>query len=285
MISVLVDLFREAGWIDREDGEEIRVPEERSCGVEEGQILFFRECLREVPAYLRGKASPIAFDEKNIAIWDRFLGCPSFRACRKLLMGLIGIENRPGFRVLDLCHGPGWGLLDVAASYPGASLTAIDFTDSFSRLARERMEGTAALGGNPPNIRWLDSGQWTGFGSPLPVEDGAFDAILFCCGDPYIPKASRREVYSDIYRALAPGGRLGIFTRAYPDAARLSVPSSNVRVATLVHDFLESVCVGWEGFSCMEADMAMFKEIGYRKWEGTRGRMKLLEGALWILAK
>ena len=284
MISVLMDLFREAGWLDGGNGGASRAPEEACDRVEEGQVAFFRECLRHVPAFLRGDPAPFAFDEKSVSMWDRFLGCPSYRSCRKMLMGLIGVENWPTFRLLDLCHGPGWGLADAVASYPAARVTAVDFTGSFARLARERLNGGGA-GPGGANLRWFDSGQWKGFGSPLPLDDGAFDAVLFCCGDPYIPRGIREDVYREISRVLVPGGRLGILTRAYPDAACRYVPSRGVRIATLIHDFAEGVCAGWEGFSDMGENERLFSEIGFRGREGNHGKTNFLDGTLWVLEK
>jgi ubiquinone/menaquinone biosynthesis C-methylase UbiE len=285
MIRVLLDLIREAGWIDHGSGGSVRMPEEAGARVEDAQILFFRECLRHVPAFLRGDPAPFGFDGKSAAIWDRFLGCSSFRSCRKMLMELMGVENSPAFRLLDLCHGPGWGLADAVASYPEARVTAVDFTDSFARMARERVNGSAGQGSRSPDIRWIDPCRWKGFGNPLPLDDGAFDAVLFSCGDPYIPKAIRKDVYREISRVLVSGGRLGILTRAYPDADHLRVPSSGVRIATLVHDFSEGVCAGWEGFSGLDENSRMFEEIGYREGAGRRGRTNFLDGTLWVLTK
>ncbi len=285
MIGVLVDLFREAGWIDHEDGGASRMPEEECGRVEDAQILFFRECLRHVPAFLRGEPALFRFDDRSVATWDRFLGCSSFRSCRRMLMELMGVENSPSFRLLDLCHGPGWGLADAVASYPEALVTAVDFTDSFARLAKERVNGAAGEVSGRSNIRWVDPGRWKGFGSPLPLDDGAFDAVLFSCGDPYIPRTIRKDVYRDISRVLVPGGRLGILTRAYPDPGRRHVLSSGVRIATLIHDFSEGVCAGWEGFSDPEENARMFEGIGYREGRGHRGRKSFLDGTLWVLEK
>jgi SAM-dependent methyltransferase len=289
MIRVLADLFGEVGWLDPGNREVTRPPEESCEYGEDSPIHFFRECLRHVPAYLRGEQAPFGFDDNSVSTWDRFLGCSSFRFCRKMLMGLMEVENRPTYRLLDLCHGPGWGIAEAVASYPEAQLTALDFTDSFARAARERVNAAAGsnggAGSGASNIRWIDSGQWKGFGQPLPLDDGAFDAVLFSCGDPYIPRANRKEIYGDIARVLAPGGRLGIFTRVYPDSGRRHVSSPEVRIATLIHDFAEGVCTGWEGFSDSEENERMFGEIGYRAAAGRRGRASFLDGTLWVLRK
>jgi SAM-dependent methyltransferase len=285
MIAVLLDLFREAGWIDPPPGVAAPAGGEEGARVEEAQILFFRECLRHVPAFLRGDPAPFGFDERSVDTWDRFLGCASFRSCRKLLMELMGVASRPTYRLLDLCHGPGWGLADAVAAYPEARITAVDFTDSFAGKARERVNGAAGPGRNGANIRWIEPGRWKGFGSPLPFDSGSFDGVIFSCGDPYIPRAIRKEVYAEIARVLVSGGRLGIVTRAYPDPGRRHVSSPGVRIATLIHDFSEGVCAGWEGFSGTEENVRMFAELGYREGSGTRGRASFLDGTLWVLGR
>jgi len=279
MVAVLLDLVREAGWDGRDGGPSFRTPEEGSVPPADAQLAFFRECLRNVPAYLRGGPSPFGFDEASAGLWDRFLGCPSFRYCRRQLLKRMGVENQPSFRLLDLCCGTGWGLAEAARICPRARMTAVDFTGSLGRAARDRVIGAV------PDVRWIDSGQWKGFGDPLPLPDGEFDAVLFCCGDPYIPGARRGEVYREIARVLAPGGRLGVLTRGYPDPGRRAVPSAGMRLAALIHDFSESVCRGWEGFVDPAENARVFRETGFREEVGLSGGADFLEGALWVLVK
>jgi SAM-dependent methyltransferase len=201
----------------------------------------------------------------------------------------MGVENRATFRLLDLCHGPGWGLADVAVMYPAIRITAIDFTDAFAGTARDRVravdEKNREMGCGSVKIRWTGPREWGGFGSPLPFGNGAFDAVFFSGGDPYIPRRLRRDVYGEIGRVLAHEGRLGILTRGYPDPGHRYVPSTRMRIATLVHDFAESVCGGWEGFSEPEENIRMFMEIGYREGGAALGGMSFLESSLWVLSK
>lgn len=289
MIAVLLDLYKEVGRSALQDDEAFWKQVELSARLDDAQLFFFRECLRHVPAYLRGGPSSLEFDKTNIGIWDRFLGCPSFRSCRKLLLELMDVEDSPSFHLLDLCHGPGWGLVEAVGACPAAHMTAVDFTDSFARMARKRVyEANAAISGAGPeglNIRWIDSGQWKGFGSPLPLEDSEFDAVLFCCADPYIPALIRKDVYREISRVLSPGGRLGILTRGYPDPARRHVSSAGMRIASLVHDFSESVCCGWAGFSDPGENAKIFHDLGYREGANVPGSTNFLEGSLWVLRK
>ncbi|MBP2674724.1 MAG: hypothetical protein H6Q84_1564, partial [Deltaproteobacteria bacterium] len=68
-------------------------------------------------------------------------------------------------------------------------------------------------------------------------------------------------------------------------AACRYVPSRGVRIATLIHDFAEGVCAGWEGFSDMGENERLFSEIGFRGREGNHGKTNFLDGTLWVLEK
>ena len=304
MIAVFLDILNELGLCVREEGmwrwvsrggrnpaitEVIVGSHESGVPVDDGQLFFFRECLRHLPAYLRGGPESIGFDEKSVTAWDRFLGCAEFRSCRKLLLELMEVENRKTFRLLDLCHGPGWGIAEAVSLYPEVRLTAIDFTDAFSQAARGRVRKAAGMNREASHedsgIRWIGPRQWSGFGCPLPFGDGEFDAVLFSGGDPYIPRTLRKAVYEEVARVLAPGGSLGILTRGYPDPGRQYVPSYQMRITALVHDFSESVCEGWEGFSDPEENVRMFKDIGFLEGGAVSGGMSFLESSLWVLRK
>ncbi len=305
MICLLIDLLSECGWLREEEGvwrwnQENRrvIPEsgsappsvEESLGaVSDGQYLFFRECLESVPAYLRGGSSSMRFDEKCAVAWEQFLGCGEFSTCRSLLLELMGIENHPSFRVLDLCHGPGWGLEAVISRFPAIRITALDFTDAFSQRARERAARAQTrnrhMGYLVADITWVGPDQWKGFGDAFPFPDGSFEAVFFSCGDPYVPHERRSMVCGGIGRVLAPGGTLGILTRCRPDADARHVVSFWLRVSALAHDFAESVCEGWEGFSDAEENIRMFSEVGFRGGVPHLGSMSFLESSLWVLKK
>jgi SAM-dependent methyltransferase len=202
---------------------------------------------------------------------------------------LMGIENHASFRLLDLCHGPGWGLEAAVSRYPAIHISALDFTEVFSRTAKARAEDAQArnrrLGHPAVPIVWLGPDRWRGFGDPFPFPDGSFEAVFFSCGDPYVPHAVRGEVYREIGRVLVPGGRLGILTRCLPDAGARHIPSFWLRISALVHDFAESVCEGWEGFSDTEENVRLFSDAGFLGGVSLLGGMSLLESSLWVLKK
>jgi len=305
MICLLVDLLSECGWLRREEGvwrwdrENRRaISETGGAAVSaekspeaavDGQYLFFRDCLESVPAYLRGGGPSMQFDEKSAVAWEGFLACAEFRTCRSLLLELMGIENHPSFRLLDLCHGPGWGLEEVISRFPAIRITALDFTEAFSRKARERAARAQActrrMGYPVAPIDWMGPDLWKGFGDPFPFPDGSFEAVFFSCGDPYVPHGRRGMVYGEIGRVLAPEGILGILTRCRPDADARHVASFWLRISALAHDFAESVCEGWEGFSDARENIRLFSDVGFQGGVAHLGTMSSLESSLWVLKK
>jgi hypothetical protein len=56
-------------------------------------------------------------------------------------------------------------------------------------------------------------------------------------------------------------------------------------MAALAHDFAESVCEGWEGFSDAEENSRLFERLGFRPGGPLFGSMHLLESSLWVLKK
>lgn len=303
MICLWLSLLRECGWIREVDGVwrwDSAGPPAIPAGGDSGppgrdawradaQHLFFMRCLACVPAYLRGGPPSVLFDEASAGSWELFLGCPEFRTCRSLLLEVMGIENRPSVRLLDLCHGPGWGLEAAISQFPQIRITALDFTEVFHDRARARAEDAQTrnrqLGRPVVPIDWVGPGRWKGFGRPLPFRDGSFEAVFFSCGDPYIPRDLRGAVYREIGRVLAPGGRLGVLTRSRPDAGGRHVPSLWLRISALAHDFAESVCAGWEGFSDAEETIRIFSDIGFEGGGGVMETMSLLDATLWVLKK
>jgi hypothetical protein len=92
-------------------------------------------------------------------------------------------------------------------------------------------------------------------------------------------------VYREVGRILVPEGRLGILTRCCPDPGGRSVRSYWLRIAALAHDFVESVCEGWEGFSDAEENVGVFSEVGFAGGLPVSGNMSLLESCLWVVRR
>ncbi|MEI8191031.1 MAG: hypothetical protein WCI75_15065 [candidate division NC10 bacterium] len=303
MICLLLDMLRECGWLREVDGivrwdsaDPPVIPEvgdgtlqARGASREDPQHRFFMRCVASVPAYLRGGPPSLLFDAASAGDWELFLGCQEFHTCRSLLLGLMGPENRPHVRLLVLCHGPGWDVELVVSQLPMVHITALDFTEVFHGTARERAETAHArhrqLGRPVLPVEWVGPDRWKGFGDPLPFGDGAFEAVFFSCGDPYIPRGLRSDVYREIGRVLAPGGQLGVLTRSRPDAGARHVSPFWLRISAQAHDFAESVCAGWEGFSDAEETQRMFSEVGLEAAGGAMRGMSLLGASLWLLRK
>jgi SAM-dependent methyltransferase len=299
MIRLLVDLLVECGWLEtarsgdrwscRRDGTLRPGEVSADAGEADGQVDFFRRCLRLAPGYLRGEEAPIAFDSENVRVWEEFLGCDEFQACRSVLLARMASRAGASASLLDLCHGPGWGIERAMENWPEARITAIDFTDAFTGRAKRRAEEArarnAARGRPSSPVEWFGPSDWKGFGHPLPFSENAFGAILFGCGDSYIRPDAREAVYADLRRVLAPGGILGILTRGYPDPEHRHVPSYWVRVTALIHDFSESVCAGWYGFPDVGENCEMFSRLGFRGAWSPGGAMNTLDSALWVLKK
>jgi SAM-dependent methyltransferase len=297
MVRLLVDLLREVRWLRRSgdgDGWEFHagrpvLPGAMADAGSDGEIRFLRRCLELAPRYLRGQEPSIGFDPACASLWEDFLGCAEFQACRTVLLDMMAGVASTDARMLDLCHGPGWGIERTLERFPSARLSAIDFTDSFAETARRReAEAHArirARGADTRPVEWYGPADWRGFGEPLPFGDSSFDAILFGCGDPYIPSRLREDVYADLHRVLAPGGMLGILTRGRPDPERRHVPSRMFRITTLIHDFSESVCAGWQGFADVGESRRLFERIGFIPCGPKIGEMAFFGSSIWLMRK
>ena len=299
MLRTLIDLLVECGWLEaarsgdrwscRRDGTPVPGGDRADTGESDGQVRFFRRCLRLAPGYLRGEESPIDFDAENVRVWEDFLGCDEFQACRSLLLDRMAASAGASPSLLDLCHGPGWGIERALDRWPEARITAIDFTDAFAANARRRADqsGVRNAARNRPSspVEWFGPSDWKGFVHPLPFPEGAFESVLFGCGDPYIRPDAREAVYADLRRVLAPGGTLGILTRGYPDPEHRLVPSYWPRITSFIHDFAESVCAGWHGFPDVGESVEMFSRLGFRGGWSPGGAMNIMDSGLWILKK
>jgi ubiquinone/menaquinone biosynthesis C-methylase UbiE len=224
----------------------------------EGQMEFFDQCLNYADAFLSGQPPLFNFSGGSTHAWERLLGNGEFAFARSVVARLLLPRVARGAEILVLCYGPGYDLVEIENRRPDVRVTALDFTNTFFANASRRLR-------RPDAVQWIDAARWCGFGFPLPFDDRSFDMLLFSCADPYIPPASREAVYRDIYRVLRPGGVLGILTHSYPDAAHCEVPDEWIRRGTFCHDFLESVCQGWQGFYGAAESRDLFARVGFRR--------------------
>jgi SAM-dependent methyltransferase len=283
MIKVLVDFLCECRRLQKNGGryswrngdDKYGLTLEESSMAEKfftGQIDFFEQCIQHAGRFMRGDSPLYGFDKEAAHIWEKFLGNPEFNFARSVLAQLMLSDGRKDPDVLDLCYGPGFDILKIQETLAGAKVTAIDFKDIFRSRALSRIP-------NPDAVRWIDSGNWGGFGTELPFPDNSFDVVFFACADPYIAWDVREFVYRDIYRVTKSGGSLNILSHSYPDPERIFVEDEWVRRGTLCHDFAESVCAGWHGFYGAAESLALFELIGFRV--GT----VMMNSSIWRLDK
>ena len=140
--------------------------------------------------------------------WAEDLGYPDEVS---LVPGLVaesfaGVANpwslgriEPGQRVLDIGSGAGMDSLIAALMVgPEGSVTGIDMTPEMIENARN---GAAELGLN--NVTFVE-----GEAEALPFEDSTFDVVISNGVIDLIP--DKDAVFGEIYRVLAPGGRIQI---------------------------------------------------------------------------
>ena len=270
MLRVLLDLLSECGCLRPGSGDTralSELPLSAHCesgGSQagprlgaDGQVEFFERCLGHVEAFLRGAPPLFDFGPDSAAAWDGLLGSESLSRARAILARLLLPRDDRGMDVLVLCYGPGFDLVQIEARCPGARVTALDFTNAFKSRAWGRLRA-------PERVCWVDAGSWGGFGTALPFPGESFDLVVFSCAEPYIPLDRRPFTLRDLRRVVRPGGRVGVLTHSYPDEPRRAVPDPWLRRVTLCHDFLESVCQGWCGFSEAAALHAEFESAGFR---------------------
>ncbi len=292
MALVLLDFFCEAGVVElgltgdyksidtRSSIEELEVLSEEQRdgeGLHEEQLEFFTLCIESAPEFLRGGESAYSFSKEHSRVWASFLGNHLFRSLRNILLRLMDVEDRPDYRMLDLCCGPGHGIKDILGWYPQIELVAIDF----SSTCNERAINKAGSHRRPALI----DHNWRGFGDPLPYGSGSFDAVHFTLADPYIPSELREGFYREVFRVLKPGGVLGTLGWSYPDRERAMITDRWVRQQILAHDFAESVCAGWQGFYGIGDTRSLFSRIGFTECRSFFNEDAILTSALRVLEK
>lgn len=166
----------------------------------------------------KGEASEEVAAEQVREIFDSI--APSYDLLNHLLsMGLDkrwwgraarsfkDVLARPNARVLDLCCGTGDMTAALLKERPlGAeAVTGLDFSREMLERARKKYAGANAV--------WVQ-----GDAMQLPYADGSFDLVTAACG--FRNLTNYAEGLAEIYRVLAPGGRMGILECNQPDGLR-----------------------------------------------------------------
>ena len=116
------------------------------------------------------------------------------------------ILARPEARVLDICCGTGDMTLALLKRRPtaGEPVTAADFSPAMLERARKKLAGREARVMEADALR-------------LPVADGSLDLITTAFG--FRNLANYQAGLEEFYRALAPGGEVGILDFSEPGGA------------------------------------------------------------------
>lgn len=292
MLTILIDFLEDCGQLTRadEDGSgkftynPDAAPPQGLCGEElvilndvfAGKVEFYEKCLGYAAEFLRGGAHLYDFNKGMEKVWDAFLGNYEFGVARDVLLKSMSNDDATDLSIMDLCYGMGHGLEVICRDFPGAKITAVDFTDAMRPHVESKLPG----GGR--TVRWVEGREWKGFGSRLPFDDNAFDRVLFSCGDPYIPVELRKETYRDIYRIIKPGGILGAIAWGYPDREKKHIKNGWIRKGIYIHDFAESVCLGWHGFRDIDETINMARSTGFTGSNVLFNNYYMLDTAVWM---
>jgi ubiquinone/menaquinone biosynthesis C-methylase UbiE len=108
------------------------------------------------------------------------------------------VAPQAGERVLDVACGTGAIARQLPPLVgPDGAVAGVDISPEMLEVARSISAGSA------PAIDWTEGGA-----EDLPFDDESFDAVLCQQGLQFV--GDRQTVLSEMYRVLAPGGRVGI---------------------------------------------------------------------------
>ena len=118
------------------------------------------------------------------------------------------MDLHAGQRVLDLGCGSGWATRLLAREVRqdangGANVVGLDVSDEMIRLARQTSRELS-------NLRYF-----VGSATQIPAQDDFFDRVLSVESFYYYP--DQGLALDEVYRVLAPGGRLFILINLYTD--------------------------------------------------------------------
>ncbi|MGA8937784.1 MAG: bifunctional demethylmenaquinone methyltransferase/2-methoxy-6-polyprenyl-1,4-benzoquinol methylase UbiE [Acidobacteriaceae bacterium] len=166
----------------------------------------------------RGEATEAAAAEQVREIFDAI--APSYDLLNHLLsMGLDrrwwwraagtfrDVLARPNARVLDLCCGTGDMTAALLKQRPSSAEPVMGLDFSGEMLERARVKYATA------NAVWVK-----GDAMHLPYAEGTFDLVTAAFG--FRNLTNYAEGLAEIYRVLAPGGRVGILECNQPDGWR-----------------------------------------------------------------
>ncbi|OSX66962.1 hypothetical protein POSPLADRAFT_1042254 [Postia placenta MAD-698-R-SB12] len=132
--------------------------------------------------------------------------------------------KNPPSRVLDLGCGKGYWVLNAARSWKNTKVTGLDLIDVYNMCGKEP-HSPESPSEEVHNVEW-DRSNFAK--DPLPYAEDSFDLVRMANLSLCIPRQRWEFVFSEVWRVLAPGGRLELIDDdlAFPAIAPppLSVP-------------------------------------------------------------
>lgn len=152
---------------------------------------------------------PLSKDKKEIAemfdsiapkydFLNHLLSFNIDRNWRRKLLNIVGTSNC-GSKVLDIACGT--GDISRGLSKRGYLVTGMDISENMLKIAREKS--------SKHNISYIQ-----GSADKIPFENDSFSTVTISFGIRNFD--NRRECIDEIYRVIAPGGRLAILEFAIP---------------------------------------------------------------------
>ncbi len=127
------------------------------------------------------------------------------------------INPQPGEKILDICSGTGTLTIILGKRLAGTGeVVGIELSPAQLRIAlgKEKPDGVSFIEGDAQNI---------------PFSDCYFDKSVICGALHELPREVRRNVLSEAYRIIRPGGKIVIIEQNKPD----------LKWKALLFDFME----------------------------------------------
>jgi ubiquinone/menaquinone biosynthesis C-methylase UbiE len=136
---------------------------------------------------------------------------------KRQLLAQAGIA--PGDSVLDVGAGTGTLAIMVAREVPTAHVTGLDADPEILEIAR-RKAATAHV-----EVDFVE-----GFSTELPFPDSHFDVVLSSLFFHHLEREVKTRTLSELYRVLAPGGRLHVADWGKPSDPVMAAAALQIRL-------------------------------------------------------
>ncbi|EED85483.1 predicted protein [Postia placenta Mad-698-R] len=134
--------------------------------------------------------------------------------------------KNPPFRVLDLGCGKGCWVMNAAKSWKNTKVTGLDLIDVYNMCGKEP-HCPESPSEEVHNVEW-DRSNFVKH--PLPYAEDSFDLVRIANLSLCIPRQRWEFVFSEVWRILAPGGRLELIDDDLEFPAIAPPPSSAPRL-------------------------------------------------------